>query len=93
MTLNKKAFADRMAAKGKITKAQAKRDVNLFLDTLIDCMRDEEVVKFHLFGRFEVKTLKEKKARIPKTGEECIVPEHKKVKFYASETLSERIKE
>jgi len=93
MAYNIKKFADRMAEKGNITKAQAKREVKLFLDTLADCMRDGETVKFLRFGRFEVKIMKEKKARVPRTGEESIVPEHKKVKFYASDALAERIKE
>lgn len=92
MAMNKKAFTDRMAAKGNITKAQAKREVELFLGTLVDCMRDGEVVNFRRFGKFEVKTLKEKKARHPHTGEECIVPAHKKIKFHSSEVLSEWIK-
>ncbi len=89
MVLNKKKFADRMAAKGSITKAQAKREVNLFIETLIDCLKDEDIIKFHKFGRFELKTVKEKPAKSPATGKIHIVPEHKKVKFYAGETLDE----
>ena len=43
------------------------------------------------FGKFELKKMKEKPARNPITGESCIVPEHKKVRFYVSEGLSGRI--
>lgn len=93
MTINKKEFVDRMAEIGGITKKEANRGVDAFIETLIDCMNAECVVKFVGFGRFELKTAKEKPARNPRTGESCIVPEHKKVKFYASEGLSERMKE
>ena len=48
-------------------------------------------VNFYGIGHFELKTVKGREARNPKTGEPCIVPDHKKVKFYASETLTENI--
>lgn len=72
MAYNIKKFADRMAEKGNITKAQAKREVKLFLDTLADCMGDGETVKFLRFGRFEVKIMKEMKARVPRTGKNVL---------------------
>ena len=40
-----------------------------------------------------MKTAKERKGRVPLSGEECIVPEHKKMKFYASDTLADKIDE
>ena len=40
-----------------------------------------------------MKTTKERKGRVPLSGEECIVPEHKKMKFYASDTLADKIDE
>ena len=38
-----------------------------------------------------MKTTKERKGRVPLSGKECIVPEHRKMKFYASETLINKI--
>ena len=93
MTINKMEFVNRMAEIGGITKKEANRGADAFIETLIDCLNAECVVKFVGFGRFELKTMKEKPARNPKTGESCIVPEHKKVKFYAGEALAERMKE
>lgn len=93
MTINKKEFVNRMAEIGGMTKKQANKGADAFIETLIDCLNAECVVKFVGFGRFEMKTMKEKPARNPRTGETCIVPEHKKVKFYAGEALAERIKE
>ena len=91
MAITKTEFVDRMAEIGGITEKEANRGVDAFIETLIDCLNTEGVVKFVGFGRFELKTMKEKSARNLKTGESCIVPEHKKVKFYAGEALADRI--
>ena len=47
---------------------------------------------FNNFGRFEMKTLEGRKGRLP-FGGECIIPEHKKMKFYPSRELSKKIEE
>ncbi len=93
MSVNKKEFADRMAEKGGIKKKDAMKGLELFVDTLMDCMNNNEKVMIMGFGRFEMRTAKEKKGRNPQTGESCIIPEHEKIKFVASESLVERIRE
>lgn len=92
MAVLKKEFIDRMSEKGGITKKEARRGVDLFFETLMDCMREDEKVVFTGLGKFEMKTFKERKGRIPIGGAECIVPEHRKMRFYASEKLQDRIK-
>ncbi len=92
MAVNKKEFIDRMAETGDITKKEAKRGFELFLETLMDCMSKDEKVMFSEFGRFEMKTLKERKGRMPLGGDECIVPEHKKMKFYVSRDIAKRMR-
>ncbi|MCI8775266.1 MAG: HU family DNA-binding protein [Lachnospiraceae bacterium] len=93
MSVLKKEFINRMAENGGITKKAAKQGLELFIETLMDCMCENEKVMFSGFGRFEMKTAKERKGRVPLSGEECIVPEHKKMKFYASDTLADKIDE
>ena len=93
MAVLKKEFIDRMAENGGITKKDAKRGLELFIETLMDYMAEDEKVMIKGFGRFETKTYKERKGRVPLSGEECIVPEHKKMRFYASEMLADKIKE
>ena len=48
-------------------------------------------MKFVGFGKFELKTMKERVGRNPQNGDEYMIPEHKKVKFYASETLADKM--
>ena len=92
MAVNKKEFIGRMAEAGGITKKEAKRGFELFLETLMDCMSKDEKVMFSEFGRFEMKTLKERKGRMPLGGDECIVSEHKKMKFYVSRDIAKRMR-
>ena len=92
MAVLKKAFINRMAETGCITKKAARLGLDLFIETLIDCMDEGEKVMFNNFGRFEMKTLESRKGRLP-LGGECIIPEHKKMKFYPSRTLSKKIEE
>ncbi len=91
MSVLKKEFIDRMAEKGGITKKEARRGVDLFFETLMGCMREDEKVVFTGVGKFEMKTFKERKGRIPIGGAECIVPEHRKMKFRASDGLVDKI--
>ena len=93
MAVLKKEFIDRMAEIGGITKKDAKRDLEIFIKTLMDYMSEDEKVRFTGFGRFEMKTVKERRGLNPFDGTDCIVPEHKKMKFYASEVLADKIKE
>lgn len=93
MSVNKKEFADRMAEKGGIKKKDAMKGLELFIETLMDCMNANERVMLKGFGRFEMRTAKERIGRNPQTGQECIIPKHEKIKFVASEGLSDRIKE
>lgn len=93
MAVFKKEFIDRMAEIGGITKKDAKRDLEIFIKTLMDYMSEDEKVRFTGFGKFEMKTTKERKGLNPFNGTDCIVPEHKKMKFYASEVLADKIEE
>lgn len=91
MAITKKEFVNRMAEKGNLKKGEANRELELFVETLLDCLKEEGVVKFSGFGKFELKKVRERRGRNPKTGESCTIPEHRKVKFYVSESLTRRI--
>lgn len=91
MAVLKKEFIDRMAERGGITKKAAKEGFNLFFDTLMECMAEEEKVLLVGLGRFEMKTTKERMGKVPLSRAECIIPEHRNMKFYASEKLTDKI--
>ena len=77
MAVTKKEFVKRMTEKGNIRQARAEELVDLFLETLVDCLKKDGTVKLYGFGRFEVKTAREQIGRNPKNGREYLIPEHK----------------
>ena len=91
MSVLKKEFIDRMAENGSITKKAARQGFELFIETLLDCMSENEKVMINGFGRFEMITVKEKKMSF--RGDDSIVPDHRKMKFYPSRFLSGVIEE
>ena len=93
MAVLKKEFIDRMAENGGITKKAARMGFDLFFETLMGCMAEGEKVLLVGIGRFEMKTTKERIGKVPLSGAECIVPEHRRMKFHASETLTDKIEE
>ena len=93
MAVLKKEFIDRMAENGGITKKAARMGFDLFFETLMGCMAEGEKVLLVGIGRFEMKTTKERIGKVPLSGAECIVPEHRRMKFHASETLADKIEE
>ena len=93
MAICKKEFADRMAENGGITKKAAYQAVDAFIDTLIDYLGEDEKVMLMGFGRFEIRTMAEKKGRNMKTGEICIIPAHEYVGFRASDLMLDSIVE
>ena len=92
MAICKKEFADRMAENGGMTKKAAFNAVGAFIETLKVYLSKDERVMFTGFGRFEMRTVKEKKGRNLHTGETCIIPEHECVRFCASDLLYDGIK-
>ena len=93
MAVLKKEFIDRMAENGGITKKAAKQGLDLFFETLMECMAEGEKVLLVGLGRFEMKTIKGRRGRVPLSGAECVIPEHRVMKFHASETLTDKIDE
>lgn len=93
MAVLKKEFIDRMAENGGITKKAARMGFDLFFETLMECMAEGEKVLLVGLGRFEMKTTSERKGKVPLSGAECVIPEHKNMKFYVSQSLNDRIEE
>lgn len=91
MAVLKKEFIDRMAENDGIIKKAARQGVDLFFKTLTDYMSEDQKVVFTGFGKFEMKTFKERKGRTPIGGAEYFVPEHRKMKFRASDRLVDKI--
>ena len=80
----KKDIVEEIAGKTGLNKSIIKEITDKFLLILYKSLVDGKRVELRGFGVFEVKRVKGKKARNPKTGEAVFVPERDKVVFKVS---------
>lgn len=89
--MNTTDLADRLAADGKLTKAQAKETV----DTLLAAMREALVlgqeVNLPGFGKFKVADKPARTGRNPATGATIEIAATKKVGFTAAKALKDAV--
>jgi len=73
--MKKTDIISRMAEGAGITKAQAEKAMDGFLDAVKDGLQDGGKVAFMGFGTFSVAERKARAGRNPKTGEVIQIPE------------------
>lgn len=83
----KSEFAEKVAEKVEMSKAQAAVVTDAVLETIVEALKAGEEIRFLGFGTFKVDTIPARKARNPRTGETLNLPERKKVKFKAGKEL------
>lgn len=93
MAINKKQFINHMAKKGHKTKKSCREYLNLMFDTFFELLEEGEEIKILKVLRAELIPTPERPALNPKTGEKCIVPEHKRIKIKFSKVLLRRLNE
>lgn len=78
-----------------IAAAISKKDVAILVGEFIDCLKDaiqqDEPIRFHGFGIFELYASKRTKGRNPQTGESIQIPPRKKVKFRTSKSFADSV--
>lgn len=89
--MNKEQFIKKMSEIGGITQVEACRETNLFIDTLTECLKEDDKVTFQGFGKFEKRIMKEKMGRNPKNGKLYPVPKHNVVRFKAGKSITKEV--
>jgi len=72
--LNKTELIGEVASKANITKKDAEKVFNAFLDTVEETLKAGDKVQLVGFGTFEVRTRQARKGRNPQTGIEIDIP-------------------
>ena len=80
-----------VANETRFIKKEVDEVVTATIDAIVNALKDGDKVQLIGFGTFEVKKTPEKKGRNPKTGEEIMIPESKKISFSASKVLKDEI--
>ena len=89
--MTKKDFIEKYAAKTGVSKRDAAKYADAFLETVEDSLVNAAGVQFVGFGTFETKTTKERKGRNPKTGEEITISARKAVSFKVGSVLKSKV--
>ena len=89
--MNKADLIDAMAESSSLSKTDAERALNAFLQTVKDALGKGDNVVLTGFGTFEVADRAARKGRNPRTGEEIDIPASKLPKFKPGKGLKDAV--
>ncbi|MEJ6795712.1 MAG: HU family DNA-binding protein [Flavobacteriales bacterium] len=89
--MNKAELIDAMASDAGISKADAKRALDAFVNTTTAALKTGDRLSLVGFGSFSVSRRNERKGRNPQTGKEITIKAKNVVKFKAGADLSEKV--
>jgi DNA-binding protein HU-beta len=86
--MNKAELIDAIAEGAAITKADAKKALDAFIEATTDSLKKGGRISLVGFGSFSVSERKARTGRNPQTGKEINIPAKKVVKFKAGSDLA-----
>lgn len=89
--MNKAELVEAVAAKAKISKAEAEGALNAVICSIEGALKKGEDVRLTGFGNFVRKNRKARMGRSPKTGKSIKIPASKTVAFKVSKALKEKL--
>lgn len=90
--MNKAELIDAIAKEGKLTKADAKKALDAFINVTTKALKKGDKITLVGYGTFSVATRSARKGRDPRTGKEIKIPAKKVVKFKAGAALAGQVK-
>lgn len=90
--MNKAELIDAMAKDASLTKADAKKALESFIDNTTKALKKGDRVALVGFGSFQVSKRAARKGRNPQTGKEIKIASKKVVKFKPGADLSGSVK-
>ena len=90
--MTKAEFVDRVASKSGLSKRDAARAVDAFLDSIQESLRQGESVSFTGFGKFSAQQRGERQGVNPRTGEKVTIQAATVPKFSAGSALKNALK-
>jgi DNA-binding protein HU-beta len=90
--MNKTELINAMAEKAELSKKDAEKALNAFIDTVTEELADGGKVQLIGFGTFETSERAARVGRNPQTGEEMEIPASIVPKFKAGKALKEAVK-
>ena len=90
--MNKAELIDAIASKAGLSKADAKKALDAFVDTTSDALKKGDRVALVGFGSFSVSERGARTGRNPQTGQPIKIAAKKVVKFKAGSELATKVK-
>ena len=90
--MNKAELIDAIASGADLSKADAKKALDAFIDATSGALKKGGRVALVGFGSFSVAERSARTGRNPQTGKEITIPAKKVVKFKAGSELSDNVK-
>ena len=89
--MNKAELVANMAEKSQISKKDAEKALNAFVDSVEEALINGEKVQLVGFGSFEVRSRAERKGRNPQTKEEITIAASKAPIFKVGKALKDNV--
>ena len=90
--MNKTELIAAVAEKSGLSKKDSEAAVVATIAAITDALKADDKVQIVGFGSFEVKKKAAHMGRNPRTGEECLIPASRVVKFTPGKALKEAVK-
>ncbi|SFM73352.1 HU family DNA-binding protein [Thermodesulforhabdus norvegica] len=90
--MTKAELVSKMAEKANISKANAEKALNAFIETVKEALSQGDKISLVGFGTFSVAERSAREGRNPKTGEKLTIPACKVVKFKPGNMLRDAVK-
>ena len=91
--MTKAEFTDRVASKSGLSKRDATKAVDAFLDSITEALKGGEQVAFTGCGKFSPQHRKERQGVNPRTGQKVTIPAARVPKFSAGSQLKQALKQ
>jgi DNA-binding protein HU-beta len=89
--VNKADLVAKIAEKSELTKKDAEKALNAFIEAVEEALKNGDKVQLVGFGTFEVRERAERKGRNPQTREEITIPASKAPIFKAGKALKDLV--
>ncbi|MGZ4354959.1 MAG: HU family DNA-binding protein [Gaiellaceae bacterium] len=90
--MTKQEFVDKVADKAQLSKRDADKAVNAFLDSITDTLRNGGEVSFTGFGKFSTSNRAARQGVNPRTGERVQIAASRVPKFSSGSQLKAAVK-
>lgn len=89
--MNKQELTDAIASEADISKADAAKALNAFVDTVTKALKKKKTVVIVGFGTFQTSRSKAREGRNPQTGEKIKIKAKTVPKFKPGKTLKDAV--